>query len=40
LTANSSAPEIKIDQIINGGGSATIEIRVDKGNIKIAEANP
>jgi hypothetical protein len=40
LTANSSAAEIKIDQIINGGGSATIEIRVDKGNIKIAEANP
>jgi hypothetical protein len=40
LTANSSAAEIKIDQIINGGGSATIEIRVDKGNIKIAETNP
>jgi hypothetical protein len=40
LTANSSAPEIKIDQIINGGGSATIEIRVDKGKVKIAEANP
>jgi len=40
LTANSSAREMKIDQIINGGGSATIEIRVDKGEIKIAEANP
>ena len=37
LTANSS---MKIDQIINGGGSATIQIRVDKGDIKIAEANP
>jgi hypothetical protein len=37
LTANSS---MKVDQIINGGGSATIQIRVDKGDIKIAEANP
>ena len=40
LTANSSAQEMKIDQIINGGGSAAIQIRVDKGDIKIAEANP
>jgi hypothetical protein len=31
---------MKIDRIINGGGSATIQVRVDKGNIKIAEANP
>ena len=37
LTANSS---MKVDQIINGGGLATIQIRVDKGDIKIAEANP
>jgi hypothetical protein len=40
LTANSSARETKIDQIVNGGGSATINVRVEKGNIKIAEANP
>jgi hypothetical protein len=40
LTTNSSAREMKIDQVINGGGSATIQVRVDKGNIKIAEANP
>ena len=40
LTTNSSAQGMKIDQIINGGGAATIQIRVDKGNIKIAEANP
>ena len=40
LTANSSAREMKIDQIINGGASATINVRVDKGDIKIAEANP
>jgi len=39
-TANSAANEMKIDQIINGGGSATIQIRVDKGDIKITEANP
>ena len=37
LTANSS---MKVDQIINGGGSATIQIQVDKGDIRIAEANP
>ena len=40
LSANSSAREMKIDQIINGGGAATINVRVDKGDIKIAEANP
>ena len=40
VSAHSSGSEMKIDQIINGGGSATIQIRVDKGNIKIAEANP
>ena len=31
---------MKIDQIMNGGGSATIKVQVGKGNIKIAEANP
>src|SRR6476659_8805441 len=40
LTANSSAREVNIDQIINGGGAATINVRVEKGDIKIAEANP
>jgi hypothetical protein len=40
LNANSAARQMKIDQIINGGGSAMIQIRVDKGNVKIAEANP
>ena len=40
VSANSSARETKIDQIINGGGAATINVRVDKGDIKIAEANP
>jgi hypothetical protein len=37
LTANSS---MKVDQTVNGGGVAKIEIRVDKGDIKIGEANP
>ena len=40
LTANSSAREMNLDQIINGGGAATINVRVEKGDIKIAEANP
>jgi len=37
---SSSARAMNIDQVINGGGSATIQIRLRKGNIKIAEANP
>jgi hypothetical protein len=40
ISNNPSARGMKIDQIINGGSSATIQIRIDKGNIKIAEANP
>jgi hypothetical protein len=40
VSANSSAKGMKIDQIVNGGGSTTINVRVEKGNIKIAEANP
>ena len=39
-SAHSSGSEMKIDQIVNSGGSATINVRVEKGNIKIAEANP
>jgi hypothetical protein len=40
VSANPSAQGMKIDQIINGGGLATVQIRVGKGDIKIAEANP
>jgi hypothetical protein len=40
VSANSSAKGMKLDQIINGGASATIQIQVGKGDIKIAEANP
>ena len=40
VSANSSTREMQIDQIINGGGQATVEVRVERGEIKIAEANP
>ena len=40
LSANSSAHGMDINEIINGGGSATIKVRVEKGDIKIGEANP
>jgi len=40
VSASASAKEMNIDQVVNGGGQARIEIRVEKGNIKIAEANP
>ena len=40
VSAHSSGTEMKIDQIVNGGGAATINVGVEKGNIKIAEANP
>ena len=40
VSANSSARGMKIDQMINGGGSAMIRVQVGKGDIKIAEANP
>jgi hypothetical protein len=37
---NPNAAVTKIDQIVNGGGAATINLRVDDGNIRIGEANP
>lgn len=40
LTTRSSPQEMKVDQLINGGGSATINIEVEKGDIKIGDANP
>jgi Toastrack DUF4097 len=40
VSANSSVRGMKIDQVVNGGSQARIEIRVEKGNIKVAEANP
>ena len=35
-----SAEATTIDQFVNGGGNATIEILAESGNIKIVEANP
>ena len=40
VSAHSSGSEMEIDQIVNGGGSALINVHAEKGNIKIAEANP
>jgi Toastrack DUF4097 len=40
VSAHSSGSEMKIDQIVNDGGGATINVRVERGDIKIAEANP
>jgi len=40
MPANSSTRGMKIDQLVNGGASAMIQVRVEKGDIKIAEANP
>jgi hypothetical protein len=40
LTQNYSAGGMKVDQIVNGGGSAVLNIRVDNGRIKVGEANP
>ncbi len=37
---NPDAAVTKIDQIVNGGGEATIKIHVDEGNVRIGEANP
>ena len=39
LSANYSARGLRIDQLINGGGSTLIQVQVGTGNIKIAEAN-
>ena len=40
LPANSSARGMTVDQVVNGGGPATINVRVERGDVKIAEANP
>ena len=40
LSVNSYARGMNIEQTINGGASATIKVRVEKGDIKVSEANP
>lgn len=37
---NSSSNGMAVDQLVNGGGAATIKVRVERGDIKIAESNP
>jgi hypothetical protein len=40
VSADALTKGMKVDHVVNGGGQTTIEIKVEKGNIKIAEANP
>ncbi len=40
LEAPAAAAGMKTDTRMHGGGEATVEIRVEKGNINIVEANP
>jgi hypothetical protein len=40
VAAPASAAGMKTDTLVNGGGKATIKMRVAEGNIKIVEANP
>jgi len=40
LEPPASAAGMKTDTRVNGGSEAIMKIRVDKGNIKIVEANP
>jgi Putative adhesin len=40
VSANSSSKGMQIDQVVNGGGAATIKVRVAQGDIKIGESNP
>ena len=40
VTKPTAAKGIKIDSLVNGGGQATIKLRLTEGDIKIVEANP
>ncbi len=40
VTKPTAAKGIKIDALVNGGGQATIKLRLTEGDIKIVEANP
>lgn len=40
ITANVSGGGMKVDQMVNGGDSTTIRIKLGKGDVKIGEANP
>src|SRR5438093_7343655 len=40
VTKPTATKGIKIDSLVNGGGQATIKLRLTEGDIKIVEANP
>jgi hypothetical protein len=40
VAESAAARGMKIDALVNGGGEATIKLRVTEGDIKIVEANP
>jgi hypothetical protein len=40
VAESAAARGMKVDALVNGGGEATIKLRVTEGNIKIVEASP
>ncbi len=40
VSESAAAKGMKVDALVNGGGEATIKVRVREGNIKIVEASP
>jgi hypothetical protein len=40
VAKSAAARGMKVDALVNGGGQATIKLRVTQGDIKIVEANP
>ena len=40
VAKSAAATGMKVDTLVNGGGEASIKLRVTKGNIKIVEARP
>ena len=40
VAESAAAKGMKVDALVNGGGEATIKVRVREGNIKIVEASP
>jgi hypothetical protein len=40
VAESAAARGMKVDALVNGGGEATIKLRVTEGDIKIVEANP
>src|SRR6266567_465283 len=40
VSESAAAKGMKVDALVNGGGQATIKLRLTEGDIKIVEANP